>query len=160
MKKKKEKTRSRIHFVRVYSFYVSQKNESWNFQVTVKCFSPLNKLTGMSVDLTNLDKVANLIFTNDIGSSKTLISILQKRVNLLRSRLRKIKVHLMNVHFDEYRNFGIHFIENNILFVRSDLARSESGDLHEVVSYLDSKQTVVKLQLKNFRTKITEQIIF
>ena len=160
MKKKKEKTRSRIHFVRVYSFYVSQKKESWTFQVTVKCFSPLNKLTGMSVDLTNLDRVADLIFTNDIGSSKTLSSILQKRVNLLRSRLRKIKVHLMTVHFDECRNFGIHFIENNILFVRLDLAKSESGDLHEVVSYLDSKQTVVKLQLKNFRTKITEQIIF
>lgn len=164
MKSKKEKTRPKINLARVYSFYVSQKSESWNFKVTVKCHSPLCKETGMSVDLVNLDRLAKSIFKNEVSTSNSLISVLEKKVSQIKVQLQKQpqskKTNLVTVHFDEVRQFGIHFLENQVLFVRQDMAKSQAGDLFEVISYLDSDQSVVKLKLKNFKTKVIEQIIF
>ena len=153
-------TRTEINFVRVYPYYLSQNNESWSFQVTLKCRSPLNKKTGMSVSLVGLDRVAESIFRNEICNLPSLISFLKEKVNQLKMQLQKQNMHLVAVHFDECRKYGIHFSQQDVFFVRTDYAKNEAGDLYEVITYLNSKQSVVQLQLKNFKNKITEQIIF
>ena len=153
-------TRTEINFARVYSYYLSQKHESWSFQVILKCKSPLNKKTGMSVNLTDLDNTAESLFKNEICDLPNLISFLKRKVNQIQIQLQKKNIKLIAVQFNECRKLGIHFIQNDILYLRTDFAKSEAGDLYEVVTYFNSNQKVIQLQLKNFKTKVTEQIIF
>ncbi len=146
--------------MRVYSYYLSQKTESWSFQVTVKCRSPLNKKTGMSVNLIDLDRIAESLFKNENCNLPNLNSFLKTKLDQLQKKLHKNKIQLIAVHFDECRKFGIHFIQDDIFYVHTDFAKSESGELYEVITYLNSNKNVAQLQLKNLKTKITEQIIF
>ncbi len=120
----------------------------------------MNPKTGMSVDLNQLDVLASRMFKNEKLTDPNLISFLKKKVNLFNKELRKNKTKLTSMQFNECRNIGIHFNKNKVFFVRTDYAEDSKGNLFKVVSYMDEMQNLAQIDLKNFRSQTSEQIIF
>ena len=152
-----------VNFVRVYSFYVrkNKPTQAYFFSVTVSANKKLNPMTGMSVDLVQLDKVAKKILDGFKVSAKTgVVEDLQRIELLFKKLLAKIDTKLVRVQFDETRGSSYLFQDGKTYFIRRDLATDDNGDLSEVASYFDSRNKLVRMDLRGFKDGIKETLVF
>jgi hypothetical protein len=157
-----EGVRSKLHFGRTYSFYLKLKKtkQTYFFNVSILAFKPMNKRTGMSVDLVRLNAIAKKAFKSKISLEDFVLNDLSKVVLQIKQELELAGSQLVSVHFDEVRGSGIHFEGKGVLFIRKDFATNPAGDLFQVASYFDQKNTLVRMNLKNLKQNISEQLFF
>lgn len=164
--KQNKKTRTEIQFVRVFSFYIdlaigSKKAEAYFFKVTVSTQAPLNPQTGMTVDLVQLDRVAHQLFKNQKAHQTSKLSIFfQLKFKTLEKLLKKHKIHLVSVQFNECRGSSVLVTARGQEIIRQDLASDHKGCLYSVTSWFDQGEKLVQLRIKNLKTNLVELIIF
>lgn len=163
---------SEIIFNRRYPFYCSVQNqaksrthkksatESYYFQVTVSAWAPLNKATGMSVNLMQLDHIAKNIFKTVHSPELTLNHLLKSRLKLLEKSLKSKKIKLAALQFDECRGLCLKFQGHQSFSIHHDFAADENGDLFKVSSQFNEKDELVEMEIKNLKLEIHERIIF
>ena len=159
--------RSEVQFARTYPYYLklngrpASSQQAFSFSVTVSAQKKMNPMTGMSVDLVLIDKIANKIFkTKRPYRNDDVLMVLTGLVSELKKALALQKTKLVHVDFSECRGSSYLFTEKRMLFVRRDYATDQAGDLFYIESYFNQKNILVRLDMKNLKLGICEQIIF
>ncbi|MBC7465298.1 MAG: hypothetical protein H7256_04845 [Bdellovibrio sp.] len=162
----KNNVRSEVQFARTYPYYIklggrpASFQQAFSFLVTVSAQKKINAMTGMSVDLVGLDKIASKILKTKKQSGDKIAMVLRNLVNQFKKDLALQKTKLVRVEFVECRGGSYLFTDKKMLFVRQDHATDEAGDLFEVRSYFNQKNALIRLDLKNLKLGLSEQIIF
>lgn len=151
-----------IQFVRTYPFYLKLNKpvRAYSFSVTVTAQKKLNPATGMSVDLVKLDRAAKLILKTKNSKSAEVLQALREIYGQFEAQLKKDKTKLISIQFNECRGSGYLLKGKKTLFIRSDFAADDQQDLHQVTSYFDAKNKLVRMDLKHLRLQIVEQLLF
>lgn len=149
-----------LNFGRAYLFYVHRPEGSYSFRVLVTANRPLERATGMTVNLTELDKTCQRLFKNTSSKNKDVIQLLHLKTRQLKLELEKIKTKLISVQFFEKRGFGLAFEGDKFYFIRSDFALDKKGNLVQVTSHFDSKNKLKRVRIVHEKDQLVEQIIY
>ena len=135
-----KKTRTKIQFVRVFSFYVElaispKKSEPYYFKVTAATEAPLNRKTGMTVDLIQLNLVAGKVFKNQRAKCASAEDFFKLKFVTFRISLAKKKISLRSLQFDECRGLSVLIDDHGLQTTRHDFATDDAGKIYADKSF-------------------------
>lgn len=150
----------RLNFGRKYSLSVSDKQQSYFFNVEVLVRGRLNLDTGMTTDLIRLDKIILSKLKLSSKSNHSVVDHLMRVNSQINISVKKLNLKLIQLAFHEERGFGICFnSKKQINTFRTDYGNDQENNLFKIVSYFDLQGKLVKTNLYNLKEKTTE-IIF
>lgn len=159
-----KKTTPDLFFIRIYPYYVQLQTghevHPFSFQVQIMTMAPLNKKTGMTVNLVKLDACIQTVLKPEILALSSINELFKIKIKILQKKLLKNKIKLESVQFDECRGFSALFENKKVTLIRRDFALDQYQDLFEVHSYFDEVNKLQKIKMKNIKLEITEEITF
>ena len=162
----KKNVRSEVQFARTYPYYLKlggkpvSSEQAFSFSVTVSAQKKINPMTGMSVDLVQLDQIAKKVLKTKTFKTGEVTAILKKLVSEIQKSLEVKNTKLIRAEFEESRGSAYVFVGRDTFFMRQDFAQDDDGDLFKIKSFFNMKNNLVRLNLINLKTTVEEIIIF